>query len=238
MCRMTKISLITLSVLFVGTSLNAATIFVDLGPDAQETSLASWNDYSAVAGATTFPAGSLSLNNSTGSDSGIDLSVSETGSSGFNGLGASYAGPYPAEVSGYPANSVLDGVYTIGGTITATLSNLNPEGTYNFLIYGADGNDSSPGVAATWTVTGFNVGSDTISATHDNSTEVALIEGIIPDGSNQISIVMSSPGIGRWNTLQITEFLPVPIPEPSSCLLLGLGALGLLRCSRRRRLAA
>ena len=233
MTQKTIFSLVVVTFLSIETSLFGATIYVDLGPTEQEASLASWNDYSAAAGVTTFPAGPFSLNYDTGVDSGIDLAVSTSGSSGFNGLGANYAGPYPAAVSGYPANAPLDGVYTIGNTITATLSNLNPQATYNFLMYGADGNAGSPGVATTWTVNGLNSGADTISVTHMNSTEVALIEGIIPNGSNEISIFMTSPGIGRWNTLQITEVLP-PVPEPSTCLLLAMGAIGLVSHTRRR----
>ena len=221
----------------VTSTAKATTILIDLGTDAQETSTTGWNDVSGTSGGGTIPAGPIDLDDSTGNDSGIDLSFSSTGSSGIAGTGANYDGAYPSEVSGFPASANRDSFFVgsdgAAGTLTATLSMLDPNSTYDFLIYGAAGNS---GDMTSWAVNGLNSGGGSISVTLNNSTEVVSVAGIVPNGLNEITLLMDHGGNtepGRWNVLQIT--VNAPVPEPTTGTALSLGTMLLLSVARKRR---
>ena len=143
---------------------------------------------------------------------------------------ADFQGPYPDELPGIAQSALRDNVWVRDGqSLTFTLNNLPANTVYNFLFYGAAG---TTGDYSLWTVTGSNSGSDFIVPLVNNGTQVATVNGIIPNVSDEITVVMTSPGVGRWNLMQITETLP-PVPEPATGALLGLGLLALN--VRRRR---
>ena len=235
MKRAMNLTLAAMLTLTLVSTAKATTVWIDFGINTQETATTGWNNVSGIAASGAIPAGPISLVDSLGNATAIDISFTPTGSTGVAGTGANYAGPYPAEVSGFPVSAVRDSVYVgsggAAGTLTAVLSMLNPTSSYDFLFYGAAGNI---GDTATWTVTGLNFGNDTIITTLNNSTEVAIVNGIFPSALGEISILMTKPDgdLGRWNVLQLTE---AAVPEPATGSALGLGSLLLLGVARRKR---
>jgi hypothetical protein len=103
-----------------------------------------------------------------------------------------------------------------------TLGNLDPNATYDFLLYGAAGNT---GDYSLFTATGANTGQDSIVPLVNNSSMVAEIMGIIPNASEVITLLFEGrrpdgmphlPGtaddaLGRLNFIRIIEHL-LPIP--------------------------
>ena len=168
---------------------------------------------------------------SNGDPTGIGFAYSETssGGSGFAGPGANYAGSYPATVATLPASALQDSIYinSSSHSVTLTFSGLDSGSTYDFLTYGARGNSGSD---ATYTITGGNSGSGTISDVFNNATQTVNITGITPNGSNEITFLWTTTGSASGlNLIQITT----AVPEPSSTALIGLGGLALIL--RRRR---
>lgn len=220
---------------------SAATIIqVDVGTRVQLTNTTGWNNLTRTDGDFGTPITNLTnMVDSLGTSTGIDLSFSATGtsgSSGISGTGANYGGTYPAPVSSLPTSALRDGMFfNTDAVVTLTLADLDPLKTYNFLLYGARGNN---GKGANYAVAGLNSDSGTITDVVNNSTQTVSFTGIQPTALGVITltltptdtsgVVNSNPNSGSLNTIIITA-----IPEPSSSMLLGsLGALALLR--RRR----
>ncbi|MEN8694359.1 MAG: PEP-CTERM sorting domain-containing protein [Akkermansiaceae bacterium] len=224
-------------------SSSAAVIQFDFGQNTQTTADVGWNNMTGSNGAT--PNNITDAVDSAGVATTIDLSYAEFGGSdsGVAGTARNYVGPYPAAVSGQAANALLDVIFSRDSAVQFTLSDLDPAKTYDLLLYGST---NRAGISD-YTVTGGG-GASTISLVTSewtsglggtpNATDVALFTGIAPNGSNQITIDMVSnntanPNVPRGfaviNTLVVSEV----VPEPSSTLLVGLGALGLMGCRRR-----
>lgn len=91
-------------------------------------------------------------------------------------------------------------------------------------------------------VTGVNSGTQTLQTSGSNvggagvnynDSNLAVINGITPNGSNEITLAVSSSGFSYLNALQITI-----VPEPAT-VALAFGSLGtmlfLRRCFRKNR---
>ncbi|MEZ6191312.1 MAG: PEP-CTERM sorting domain-containing protein [Phycisphaerales bacterium] len=114
------------------------------------------------------------------------------------------------------------------------LFNLDPTKTYNFTFFASrqtvtDIRDSS------YDITGGNSGSGVLDASNNN-TEVLKINGIVPDGNNEIYVdVTPGPNNNNANGFFYIGLMQVDIvPEPASLSL--LGAAGLTLLGRRRSL--
>jgi hypothetical protein len=214
-------------------SASAAISYIDLGINSQTTT-GNYNNMTGASGAV--PNDLVNMIDITGAATGIRVEYvgNNIALAGTAGTGANYDVPtdgasYPSVLSGVSVSALRDGLFiNAGGVITLTFTGLDAGMTYDFLAYGARGNG---GTGVTYTATGGNTENDSISSVSDNGTETVNLTGITANGSNEITFVVTDGGgAGALNFLQITS---VPIPEPSSTALLGLGGLAFIL--RRRR---
>ena len=119
------------------------------------------------------------------------------------------------------------------GNVTVTFSNLVIGSAFDMVIYTATDNVGSLG---TFTLTdlantnaSYNIGAGNTDTFTDNSTRRAFT-GLTAVGTS-VTLTMSGGGAG----LAGVQFSGTAVPEPSSAVLLGLGALGLLAHRTRRQ---
>ena len=161
------------------------------------------------------------LVNAANANSGIKLAI--TNLTGWNSSpGASwadYSGPYPAGIlsTTFPSKALRDGL-ALNGSVSVTLSGLNPDGTYDLLIYGAtvnhsSGNYTDMGNAQSNSLsvgTGPGPGSVRFNAYY-NSTTVATWTNVTPSAGGQIALTISVPSGGSGGALNFLEVTPSPI---------------------------
>jgi hypothetical protein len=180
---------------------------IDFGLDSQETAEAGWNHLSGTVGADPSPASLVDIVDSAGMPTAWDVAWSESGDgqSGVAGTGANYAGPYPAGLAGLPEDALKDGHYLQNGNqIELTFSDLDPSSTYDFVIYGARGNNGSETI---YTANGNQSGS--IASVFNNGTTVVFLPGVSPTPGGVIEVIVTAPAAGSTsagtiNMLQIT----------------------------------
>ena len=179
------------------------TILIDLGLNTQ-TSAGNWNNFTAATSGN--PAALSGLIDSTGAVTSIGLSFSETfaTAAGIAGSGANWDGPFPGELAVIPQSALRDGMFIQqNGTATITISGLASGYAYNFILYGARGNN---GGGAVFAFTGSNSATGTISNVLENSTEVATVTGIKPTtaGVIELKVTQGSSNLnGSLNFMQI-----------------------------------
>ena len=207
------------AITFSVVSLSAETTYqVDFGLDTQKTTDTGWNNLTGPSGGN--PTNSpLSLVDSSGASSSVTLSYAENAlnatGTGFAGTGANYTGTYPAAVSSLPANALKDGFYfqNANNGITLTLNGLNSSVTYDFLFYGARGNNGS---STSFTVTGLNTTNGSIANVLNNSTAVVVLTNIAPN-AGVITVAMTGPtatstAAGACNLMVMTETANIYTP--------------------------
>jgi hypothetical protein len=195
---------------------------IDFGINNQQTMLPGWNNFTGAA--LTEPTTVLNLIDSVGNPTGIVFTPTWSAPDTNDDTGialalANFQGRYPDELPGIAQSALRDNLYVRDGyTFTVTLSNLPANTRYNFLFYGAAG-ETSTGDYSLWTVTGSNSGSDFITPLVANHTQVATVNGIIPNASNSIAVrfegrrpngAVQNPGInndglGRFNYMRILQ---------------------------------
>jgi hypothetical protein len=193
---------------------------IDFGINNQQTMLPGWNNFTGVA--LTEPTTVLNLIDSVGAPTGIVFTPAWSGVDTDSDMGlalaqSNFQGRYPDELPGIAQSALRDNLYVRDGhTFSITLSNLPANTQYNFLFYGAA---ETTGDYSLWTVTGNNSGSDSIANLVRNSTEVATVNGIIPDAQQRIVVrfegrrpngAVQNPGInndglGRFNYMRILQ---------------------------------
>jgi hypothetical protein len=199
---------------------------IDFGINTQPTSLPGWNNFMGVG--LTEPTTVLNLIDSTDVPTGIVFtpawSAADTADQdiGIALPNSNFQGRYPDELPGIAQSALRDNLYVRDGyTFTVTLSNLPANTRYNFLFYGASG---TTGDYSLWTVTGSNSGSDFITPLMANHTQVATVNGIIPNASNSISVrfegrrpdgsmqnpAVNNDGLGRFNYMRILQHSLMP----------------------------
>lgn len=191
------------------------TVQVDFGISTQPTAGADWNNAGAASPGGDLPAAIADLVDTTSTSTGFGMTTSKTGTAGTSGAGANYAGPYPAALVSYPASALQDGLFFAqsGGTITLTLTGLSPLDTYDFLFYGARGNNGL--VETTFTATGNNSATGSIlNGVLNNALELVTLTGIIPDSNGEVVIDAStingvSNNGGSLNLMVVTEVIPL-----------------------------
>lgn len=205
--------------------------FATVSPDANGNY---WNNVTSSAAATTI----ANLTTSADTLSGIKLEIT----TGFSNTGPSPYATLTGESSLGALNigtAISDFLFVNNNLATpavVTFSNLDPTKTYNFSIFGS--RNATDTRNTTYVVAGAN--SDTQSLTTSgtdiggtginyNDSSLALINGIIPNGSNSITLSVSSAGLGYLNALQITV-----VPEPGTAALF-LGGAALLFVSKVTR---
>ena len=151
-------------------------------------------------------------------DAGIKLAVTNlTGWNSSPGASwANYSGPYPAILStNFPPTALRDGI-ALNGSISVTLSGLDPGSTYDLLLYGATVNHSSGnytdlGNAQSNTLT---VGTSPSPASvrfnaFYNSATVAAWTSVTPSAEGQVALTITVPGGGSGGALNLLEVTPV-----------------------------
>lgn len=218
------------------TPASAQTLLVDFGPSTYTTSSPdvngnTWNNMTAHTASS-----SLGLVWTDNSSSGITLTI--TTAFANTGPGAS---PPALTGTGSLGNlnistALSDFFYVNNGSAVVTFSGLDSSKTYTFSLLGS--RDATAVRNTTYSVAGGNSGSDSLqtsgtdlggSGINYNNSSLAVISGITPDGSNSITLTVSSSGLGYLNALQITA-----VPEPGSVLLLLGGAAVLVFTNARR----
>jgi arylsulfatase A len=171
------------------------TLRFDFGHYSQTTANSAWNNVASTAALPTTPQSIPpgSVVSTTGATSyGLDASGYGSGPNhGASGPGANWDGDYPIGGSGLEGGvpgsdmALKDGLYARAGDVPSMqVTNLPPGSVWDFLFYGARGND---GGDATFIVTGATIGSDSIANVFQNATDTAAITGIVVPGNGTIT---------------------------------------------------
>ena len=215
--KITQLSAIGL--LATATGLLAQTTYqVDFGISSQETSTTGWNNMGDSTPGNN-PGNLTGIVDSVGNTTGVSITYSEIGTAGVSGSGANYTGSYPAALSSLPASALQDGLFFQQGplpadppaSITLTISGLNDSLTYNFILYGARGNNGS--ADTTFSVTGSNTsGVINVGPMLNNNDDFASITGISPSVGvitvTGTTIGGASNNGGALNVMVMTEIVP------------------------------
>jgi hypothetical protein len=195
-------------------------INLDLGIDTQQSLIPGYNNLTGPA--LTEPTTTLNLIDIFGAATGITLTPTWSAMDNDTGVAlpaANFQGRYPDEIPGIAQSALRDNVWVRDGqSLTLTLNNLPANTAYNFLFYGAAG-ETSTGDYSLWTVTGSNSGSDFIVPLVANHTQVATVNGILPNANNRITVRfegrrpdgtpqlpgVNDDGLGRFNYMRILE---------------------------------
>jgi len=194
---------------------------IDFGINTQTTNLTGWNNVTGASGAE--PVVALPLSDIAGNATGVILRTQWSQMSddtGISGTAANFDGPYPSpSLDDLPASALRDSVYVRDGQkLSLTLEGLDTLATYQFLFYGAAGNT---GDYSLFTITGSTTAQAHISPLVNNSSQIAVVNGMMAtasgtilidfegrraDGSPQLPGV-DNDGTGRLNYLQIAQQL-------------------------------
>jgi arylsulfatase A-like enzyme len=168
---------------------------VDFGESSRQTPGVGWNNVSGTFNS--FPAVTLGMYDQGGTPAQVFLSTSwiVSGSSpgGVDTLANAYNGPYPAELNGIPSTALSDNFYIRNGNkLILTLAHLDADATYDFLFYGSCGVVGPE--YSLFTVIGTTTQQAFISPVTNNATQVATVDGVVPNEYRQIVIEFE----GRW----------------------------------------
>ena len=184
----------------------------------------------------------LNGNNTTGtitnliSSTGIPSNITATwnGPDSWKASGTGLVGPSGNEQMTYGFIKATGGnLQNPSGNVTVTFSNLVIGSLFDMVIYTATDNGGALGTFTlndtANTSTFYNVGLGNVATFTDNSTRRAFTG--LTAVNTSVTLTMSGGGAG----LAGVQFSGTAIPEPSSAVLLGLGALGLLAHRTRRQ---
>jgi hypothetical protein len=198
-------------------------INLDIGVDSQVTLLPGWNNLTGPA--LSEPTNTVNLIDIFGAETGITLTPTWSAMDIDTGIAlpaSNFQGRYPDELPGISQSALRDNAWVRDGhSLTLTLNNLPANTVYNFLFYGASG---TTGDYSLWTVTGSNSGSDSIAQLVNNSTQVATVNGILPNANNRISVRfegrrpdgtpqlpgVNDDGLGRFNYMRVLQHSSIP----------------------------
>lgn len=218
--------------------ISAQTILIDFGKTGTASTTSPdvngnyWNNVTSGTSGTSI----ANLTTTTNGSSGIQLTITTA----FANTGPDAYATLTGESSLGALNigtAISDFVYVSTGSAVITFSNLDSSKTYNFSLFGT--RDTTTVRNTTYVVTGTNSGTQTLqtsgtdlggSGINYNDSTLALINGITPNASNEITLAVSSAGLGYLNALQISV-----VPEPAAMALLALGGTALLIARRRRQ---
>jgi hypothetical protein len=153
------------------------------------------------------------------------------------GMDAWAGGPYGALAN----QPLMTGYLGTSGANTPflTVGNLAPNSLYDVFLYG---NNSGGGAGAVFYVNGLgglstNTPAGGAFSAYVPGTDYVEIDRVLTNSLGQLLVTALNPpggiGIGIENGIQIAAV----VPEPSSLILCGVGAIALLLAARRRRKA-
>jgi len=223
-----KASLLALFIGVTASSSYGATVYIDFG---NTDATGNWNGVSdAVSGSI------ADAIDSTGAATGIQIAVTSR-FNGTNNNGTTDAGaPYPsfATRDSFYGNADAEWQGLTITSATVNISGLNSGFTYDFTFYASRIATDDRGTL--YTVTGSNSGAGELNPTGP-ITDTVSVNGISPDGSGEINLVVSEGSTNTNSTgffyLGVMEITSNPVPEPGTTVLLiaAIGGAGL----RRRR---
>lgn len=169
-------------------SLAAQTVQIDFGRSDNQAA-GNWNNIHGPSG-TTLSTPSVALIDNGGNPSGFTLNTSFANGGSWAGSGADWTGTKPAPFDTAPAEATEDSLFVRTPAFTTlTFTNLTPGDVYKLEFYGARGNN---GGATQFTVTD-NTGTLPVQSfdNFQNATAVATFSGLVPDISNEITVVVT-----------------------------------------------
>jgi arylsulfatase A len=188
-----------------------STMLVDFGDVGTQTTSTGWNNVAGALGSK--PNVALGLYDQGGGYTGLVLKTSWVGAeTGIASAANSYHGPYPAQLNGLPSTALSDAAFARNTSkLVISLENLDAHATYDFLFYGAA---SFGPEYSLFTVTGSTTQQAHITPVSNNSSQVAMVNGMMANGQKRIQIDFegrfadgSIGGGGFLNFMRIIEHL-------------------------------
>ena len=236
MTKMWQIAMVASSVLFVSFgSASALTVNADFlstsgsysGVGAAPDTGTFWNIITPTGSPNLYTSGALLASDGT-TNTPVTFSVTNWGTWNFGG-------------TAFASNLMYDYMYhhspsSQPGTMNFSFNNLTVGGKYDVYLYSQNGsaaNDTSTfsvgGMPTQSVINAGAQGSFNLGVNYTVFTNVTAVGGVIS------GTLAANHGAGSFNGFQLVQVSSTEIPEPTSCVLMALGLVGIGIAVRRRR---
>ncbi len=156
----------------------------------------------------------MSLADITNAATGWTLTLTKTNSNGAVVAGKSITqwpftynpSPYPPAIVSFPVNALQNNIdVSLGAVLLVTISNLNPQQTYNLIAYGSSATTQLNGFYSL--VTGTSASSATVNFdSYANRTVAPTWNNITPSADGRIAFTVTSPtSVAALNFLELAN---------------------------------